>query len=225
MLDGQLATVSTVDLDNELEARRAARLIALGASGSAAELRAMDALRERGVEARAVRVGERAPRFRLPTIGGPDIDLETLLAPGHAVLLFVCGRECGFCTATVHAYAERHDRFRARRTALAAIAPWSPQVAADCARPGMLAAVDSGLHVARAYGLVVDGQGIDWPGPIGHEQAHAVGFSHRRPLAATIVVDADATVSHACIDVDYRRRENPDVVLALLDRGVRGGDR
>lgn len=199
-----------MDLESALNEHRVARLHASAATQTAAEVRALEALRAAGVESRALRVGERAPPFRLADVHDHAATLDDLAAGGHALLLFVCAGPCEFCVLTLAAYGERAPRFRALRTRVVAICPvpvaalqerWLPA-------PGVLLS-DPDRHVSRAYGLVVDELA---PSDGGAETLHA------RPLAAAFLVDADGSIQRAAVEVDFRRREDPDHVLAALAR-------
>lgn len=207
-----------MNLQTELDQERVYWLQQQPAPASAVERMAMDYLHHAGIEARAVRVGERAPGFRLADRDGRPQSLDQLLAQGPAVILFFRGVWCPFCELTLRAFAEAAPRFAALRSPLVAITPQRlpPSTVPD---PFPLLA-DIGSHVARAYGLAYDlppnlkllfEQHYQTPLP----QLNADG-GWTLPVPAAYIVGENGQVLWAQLDVDYRRRASPEALLAWL---------
>lgn len=220
-----------MNLQHDLDRERVHWLQQQPAPASAIEVMAMEWLRRGGIEAKALRVGERAPAFRLPDQDGRAVDLDNLLARGPAVLLFYRGHWCPFCTLTLRSYREAVSRFAALRTAVVAISPQATSTTALTAGsvgPGLPLLSDVGSHVARAYGLSYDlpaalkglfEGAYNTPLP----EINADG-GWTLPVAATYVIAANGTVLSARVDVDYRHRAEPQAVLDQLAAHYRDGD-
>ena len=207
-----------MNLQTELDQERVYWLQQQPAPANAVECMAMDYLHRAGIEARAVRVGERAPGFRLADRDGRPQSLDQLLAQGPAVILFFRGVWCPFCELTLRAFAEAAPRFAALRSPLVAITPQRlpPSTVPD---PFPLLA-DIGSHVARAYGLAYDlppnlkllfEQHYQTPLP----QLNADG-GWTLPVPATYLLGPDGRVISVGIDVDYRRRTDPQAVIERI---------
>lgn len=212
-----------MDLHHRLDRERAYWLQEQPAPASAVEIMAMDYLRGLGVEGRALRVGERAPAFRLPDVQGRPVDLQDLLAQGPTVVLFYRGHWCPFCSLTLRSYQAAAQGFAALRSPVVAISPQGmAATATGPERPGEVIPLlsDSGGHVARAYGLA-----YDLPASLKSlfegEYATPLPEINRDggwtlPVSATYLIAENGTVLRAHVDVDYRRREDPAELLAWL---------
>ena len=105
---------------------------------------------------------------------------------------------------------------------LVAISPQTPDASLTLAQKHALAypvLSDPGHRVARQFGIVFtlddslrpvyEAFGIDLV-------AHNGDSSFELPVPATYLIDRDATVIGAWVDVDYRKRAEPSLVLARL---------
>ncbi|MES2883231.1 MAG: peroxiredoxin-like family protein [Pseudomonadota bacterium] len=212
-----------MNLQQHLEQERVHWLQEQPAPASAVEVMAMELLRRAGIEGKALRVGERAPGFRLRDQQGQAVELEGLLMDGPAVLLFYRGRWCPFCSLTLRSYQQSVSRFAGLRTSVVAISPQGSIATAQTAESlgtGLPLLSDLGSHVARAYGLAYDlPAGLkalfegEYATPLPEINADG-GWS--LPVAATYVIGQNGTVLRAHVDVDYRRREDPADLLRWL---------
>lgn len=212
-----------MNLQHELDRERIYWLQEQPAPASAIEVMAMEWLRRDGFQAKALQVGERAPAFRLPDAQGQLVDLEHLLAQGPVVLLFYRGHWCPFCSLTLRDYQRAASRFSALRTTVVAISPQAAAANAYTAQrtgPGLVLLSDVGSHVARAYGLA-----YDLPAPLKalFEGEYATPLPEINadgawtlPVPATYLIAPDGRVISAGVDVDYRRRTDPQAVIARL---------
>jgi len=220
-----------VNLQHDLDRERVYWLQQQPAPASAIEVMAMEWLRRDGIEAKALRVGERAPAFRLPDQDGRQVDLEGLLAKGPAVLLFYRGHWCPFCSLTLRSYQQAVSRFAGLRTAVVAISPQAASANALTAQslgPGLPLLSDVGSHVARAYGLA-----YDLPAALkglfeGEYETRLPEINAdggwTLPVAATYVIAPTGTVISAQVDVDFRHRADPQAVIDQLVAHYREGD-
>jgi peroxiredoxin len=212
-----------MDLHHRLDRERAYWLQMQPAPASAVEVMAMDWLRRAGLEGKALRVGERAPAFRLPDARGELVQLDQQLLGGPVVLLFYRGHWCPFCSLTLQAYSASLEAFTSLRARVIAISPQSPsatqKTAADTGVHFPLLS-DVGSHVARAYGLAYDlpaglkalfeGQ---YATPLPEINADGGWVL---PVSATYVIAPSGVVERAHVDVDFRRREDPAELLSFL---------
>lgn len=212
-----------VNLQTDLDRERIHWLHEQPAPAHAVEIMAMDWLRRGGIEAKALRVGERAPAFRLPDQNGTAVSLQELLAKGPVALLFYRGHWCPYCTLTLRNYQRAAGQFAALRTTVVAISPQAASANALTAQgigSGLPLLSDVGSHVARAYGLAYDlpaelkslfeGQ-YDTPLP----QINADG-GWTLPVPATYLIAPDGAVISASVDVDYRRRAEPQALIQRI---------
>jgi len=183
---------------------------------------AMRQLAASGLAERALRVGEPAPSFALPDATGRSVDSKSLLARGPLVINFYRGAWCPYCNLELRAWQRHWSELQALGATLVAISPQMPDASLSLAEKHALAypvLSDLGNRVARQFGIVF---ALD-AGLRGVHEAFGVDLaaingdsSYELPVPATYLVDADATIRGAWIDVDYRRRAEPALVLARL---------
>ncbi|WP_328422178.1 peroxiredoxin-like family protein [Streptomyces sp. NBC_00443] len=185
--------------------------------------RAGQELADSGRAEHALTVGDRAPRFTLPTATGRHLALDDLLAEGPVVLTFYRGAWCPYCNIALRALQQHHDAITARGAHLVAV---SPQIADESLtlteKHGLAFDVlsDLGSDTAQQYGLafdlpddlaaVYDKLGFD---------LQRVNGGHPRtlPLPATYVIDRDGTIRWAFVNTDYTARAEPVDIITALD--------
>ncbi|MFF8367369.1 peroxiredoxin-like family protein [Streptomyces lydicus] len=176
-----------------------------------------------GQAARALRTGDRAPGFRLPTATGGTVSLETLLDSGPVVLTFYRGAWCPYCNLALRALQQHHAGIAARGARLVAVSPQIPDESLTLAEKHSLdfdVLSDLGSDTAKQYGLA-----FDLPDDLaavydsfGFDLQHVNGgHSRTLPLPATYVIDRDGVIRWSFIDTDYTVRAEPADLLAALD--------
>jgi len=171
---------------------------------------------------RAIRTGDQAPDFTLPNPQGRPVSLGTLLEAGPAVVTFYRGGWCPYCNIQLRAYQAVLADISALGARLVAISPQLPDGSLSTAEANELTfdvLGDVGNRVARSFGLV-------WSLP---EELRAALRSNSKalpdingddtwelPVPATYVIVRDRRVALAAIDVDYRKRLEPDAILSAL---------
>ena len=195
------------------------------AQAPAAVLETIDAdnlrLAQSGLVERALRAGG-APGLRPGRRHRQDGGLETpalARTPGPQFLPWCMvsllqPRTAGLAAAPARAGTARRHAGRDLAADAGCVADARPK-----ARAGLPGAVGSGHRVARQFGIVFtldeglrpvyEAFGVDL-------LAHNGDSSFELPVPATYLIDRDATVAGAWVDVDYRRRAEPSVVLARL---------
>ncbi|MFJ3621742.1 peroxiredoxin-like family protein [Streptomyces iakyrus] len=185
--------------------------------------RAGQELADSGQADRALTVGDKAPRFSLPSAAGQTVALDDLLADGPVVLTFYRGAWCPYCNIALRALQQHHGAITARGARLMAVSPQVPDESLTLTEKHDLAfdvLSDIGSDTAKQYGLafdlpddlaaVYDKLGFD---------LQRVNGGHPRtlPLPATYVIDSAGVIRWAFVNTDYTTRAEPADILAALD--------
>jgi peroxiredoxin len=172
--------------------------------------------------ASTVGVDEAAPDFALPNAARKSIVLKELLRTGPVILTFYRGGWCPYCNIQLRAYQSVLPQISASGARLVAISPQLPDNSLDTANKNALTfdvLSDVRNEVARSYGLV-----YSLP-----EEIRAALRSNNKalpsingdqswelPVPATYVIARDQHVALAYIEVDYRKRLEPEALLTCL---------
>jgi peroxiredoxin len=172
--------------------------------------------------ASAVGVDEAAPDFALPNAAGKSVVLTELLRSGPVILTFYRGGWCPYCNIQLRAYQSVLPQISASGARLVAISPQLPDNSLDTANKNALTfdvLSDVRNEVARGYGLVYSlpeeiraalrSNNKALPSINGDE-------SWELPVPATYVIASDQHVALAYIEVDYRKRLEPEALLTCL---------
>jgi peroxiredoxin len=172
--------------------------------------------------ASAVSVDEAAPDFALPNAAGKSLVLKELLRSGPVILTFYRGGWCPYCNIQLRAYQSVLPQISALGARLVAISPQLPDNSLDTANKNALTfdvLSDVRNEVARSYGLVYSlpeeiratlrSNNKALPSINGDE-------SWELPVPATYVIARDQHVALAYIEVDYRKRLEPEALLTCL---------
>ncbi|GGU29233.1 peroxiredoxin-like family protein [Streptomyces coeruleorubidus] len=185
--------------------------------------RAGQELADSGQAGRALTVGDKAPRFSLPSATGQALALDELLTDGPVVLTFYRGAWCPYCNIALRSLQQHHDAITARGARLVAVSPQIPDESLTLSEKHGLAfdvLSDIGSDTAKQYGLafdlpddlaaVYDKLGFD---------LQRVNDGHPRtlPLPATYVIDREGVIRWAFVNTDYTTRAEPADILHTLD--------
>jgi peroxiredoxin len=172
--------------------------------------------------ARALRVGDTAPGFRLADARGGNVALDDLLARGPVVLVFYRGAWCPYCNLQLAAFQSAVADIRAAGAELVAVSPQTPDQSLTVAERHALdfpVLSDVGNAVARDYGLVFTQSEAATAASrqLGVELADFNGDdSNTLPAASTFVISEEGVIRFASVSGDYRWRVGPEEVLAAL---------
>jgi len=170
----------------------------------------------------AVGVDEAAPDFALSNAAGKSIALKELLRSGPVILTFYRGGWCPYCNIQLRAYQSVLPQISASGARLVAIFPQLPDNSLDTANKNALTfdvLSDVRNEVARSYGLVYSLPEEIRAAPRSNNKALPSingDESWELPVPATYVIARDQRVALAYIDVDYRKRLEPEALLACL---------
>ncbi len=170
----------------------------------------------------AAGIGTKAPEFRLPDVKGDLVSLASLLRDGPVVVTFYRGGWCPYCNIQLRAYQAALPRMADLGARLVAISPQLPEHSLSTAVADELSfhvLSDVGNQAARRFGLVytlpeevraaLRSNNKALPGINGDE-------SWELPVPATYVIARDGRIAFAYIEVDYRKRLEPEALLTAL---------
>lgn len=183
---------------------------------------ANQALHDARIDAGSLRTGDRVPDFALPNHLGETRRLGALLDESVVVLSFYRGGWCPYCNLELAALQRALPEIRAAGAALVAVSPETPDHATDTQTRHALdfeVLSDVGGAVCEAFGLrfelperlrpIYARIGIDVP-------AYNGDTTFTLPIPATYVIDRDGVIRFDFVDIDYRRRLEPDELLRAL---------
>ncbi len=171
----------------------------------------------------AVNVGDKAPDFTLPNAAGEPVKLYELLEQGPVVLNWYRGGWCPYCNLTLRAYQHRMDKIETLGATFVAISPEMPDSSLSTKEKNELAFTvlsDKNNRVAKLYNIVfkLNDKVLAYYNKGANFQSYYEGGADELPLAATYVIAPDGTVEYAFLDADYRKRAEPEEVMAVLER-------
>jgi peroxiredoxin len=172
----------------------------------------------------AVGVGDLIPDVSLPNVRGETVRLHDLLASGPVVLAFYRGGWCPYCNIQLRAYQAALPDMERLGARLVAISPQLPDGSLSTAETNALTfevLSDLGNAAARKFGIVYalpdDLRALLVENNYGTPRFNG-DDSWELPVPATYVIDPEGRVVLSHLDVDYRRRLEPDAILSSLAR-------
>jgi peroxiredoxin len=215
------AELGHATLNAALEERRELMEKYVPSASLAINRRTVEELRASGITDRILPAGSDALSFELPDQDGKLVSSAALLAAGPLVIIFLRGRWCPFCVATVEAWNETLPQVRASGASLVAISPQTVHqslLMRDQHKLGFPLLSDAGNAVARQFGLV-------YRVPEYQQEMYARTFVNlpfingdsiwELPLPALYVI-RDHKVIFAAADPDYTVRPEPARVLDAI---------
>ena len=192
------------------------------AEAQAVMARAGDDLAQLGLEDNSLKTGDRLPEFTLKNAVGKSVKSIDLLAKGPVVLAFYRGGWCPYCNLELRALQAALPDIQAAGAQLVAIAPETPDNSLTTQEKNDLSfevLSDIGNQVARELGLVFTVP--EYLRPI-YEKfgidivAHNGDENFELPVPATYIVTPQGEIVHHFVNIDYRQREDPERILAVL---------
>ena len=171
----------------------------------------------------AIKIGQKAPSFKLPNPEGNSISLAALLNKGPVVITFYRGNWCPYCNLQLRALQARLDEIHALGATLVAISPQMPDGSMtkdEISAMDFIVLSDQEAKVASQYGVA-------WEVPAFLEEHMRVGRkldlekinngnSNILPIPATFIVGRDEVVIWNYVNVDYRTRSEPEDIIKAL---------
>lgn len=182
----------------------------------------VESLVRRGAGRQAPRAGDRMPDFALPDHDGRYRRLSDLMAGGPFVLSFQRGAWCPYCRGELDSWAAVLPGLRASGGGFAAVAAevggraarWRAEAALDApilcdTDHGLALALGLAFHLSPELDARYRAAGLDLAGIYG-------GTGGVLAIPAVFALGPDRTVRHAHVDPDFRRRADPDAIIAAL---------
>lgn len=189
----------------------------------AAAEKANEEIKATGILERAVNVGDTMPSFELADAYGKRVSSSNLLKKGPIVLVFYRGAWCPYCNLYLRGLQRRIPEFGERGAELVAISVEPPDRSLKVVENDKLnytVLSDPGLETASRFRIVYElpevldgamkGRGFDIGKYNGMKKSEL-------PLSATYVVDTDGKIAYAFLEIDYKKRADPNDILKVLD--------
>jgi peroxiredoxin len=213
-----------MSLKTELEAFRAEFMGKVPPEIREAMGRADLDLANSGIAESALRTGDTVPDFELADARGGRVRLSTLLRQGPVVLSFYRGGWCPYCNLELRALQLALPEFEGHNAMLVAVSPQTPDESLTTAEKNELAfpvLSDTGSAVARSFGIAFDL--ADELRPIYTRFGHALpdrngADSWLLPIPATYVIGQDGCIALAFVNIDYRTRLEPALIVDAVAR-------
>ena len=171
----------------------------------------------------ALKLSQKAPRFKLPNGEGKLVSLDDLLTKGPLILTFYRGSWCPYCNLQLRALQARLADIHALGATLVAISPQVPDESmtlSEIHEMGFTVLSDQDAKIASQYGIA-------WEVPeflVEHMRVDRNldletinnGNGSVLPIPATFVLDREGVVTWRYVDVDYRARSEPDDIIGAL---------
>ncbi|MDP2608873.1 MULTISPECIES: peroxiredoxin-like family protein [unclassified Oceanobacter] len=173
----------------------------------------------------AIAVGQTAPDFSLPNASGEPVSLAAMLANGPVVIAFYRGSWCPYCNLELRALQARLADIHGLGAELIAISPQMPDESLTQPERGALAfpvLSDQDALVAAQFGvawqvpdIILEHMRVDRKLDLADLNK---GNGSILPIPATFVLDRHGVVAWQFVDVDYRKRAEPEDVVAVLQQ-------
>lgn len=188
-----------------------AGLAALVAVAAAAGFALWQRRRGHAIQNTALKVGTELATFSAETEDGRTVGPESLRGK-PAVIVFLRGSWCPFCTAQVKGLMDQYRRINERGAALVFITVRPLDTTSRVAEifgVDFTFWLDPGLQVARQLGIVLpDGVPADIRATFGQDTI----------WPTTVVLDANGIIRYAQQSADVRARPDPGVFVRELDK-------
>lgn len=183
-----------------------------------------DILAKENVAKYALKVDDQFPHFSLPTISGEEFNSEKVLKDKrYLIVSFYRGGWCPYCQRELQALNESLKDFQNKGAALIAITPEKSSKAQETQSeyaPDIEIVHDDKCSFAKKLGLAFDlpenlqatyREDLD----INLENYNGKG-DFKLPVPATYILDSNHKIIKSHIDIDYKKRLDPQEILDFL---------
>lgn len=169
----------------------------------------------------ALQVGDVAENFTLGNASGKKVTLYDELKNGPIILMWYRGGWCPYCNMTLHHMQEALPEFKKHGANLLALSPEVPDSSITTKEKNelefeVLSDIDN--TVARKYKVVyklTDDVAASYEASFGLSTYNG-NKNAELPLAATYIIGQDKVIKYAFLNVDYRKRAEPQDLIHLL---------
>lgn len=173
----------------------------------------------------AIRLGQKAPNFRLPDAENNLISFDDVLKKGPVIVTFYRGSWCPYCNLQLRALQEKLTDIQALGAELIAISPEIPDASLtknEISNMDLIVLSDQDAKIASQYGVA-------WEVPevlLQHMKVDRQlnletinnGNGSILPIPATFVIGRNGLVVWRYVDVDYRTRSEPNDIIEALKK-------
>lgn len=180
--------------------------------------RAIVTLRKSGIQDRRLQSGESCPNFEFINKQGEPETLCHFLQKGPVILNFFRGFWCSFCKAELEAFESALSDLESLGVQYLAICPQETD-ASDTDHKNFHVVSDADNQIAKSFGIVyeLDEQQKqlfdEW-----QTDLKTINRSDRweLPLPATYLIDSNRKVRFSFVDVDFRKRMDPQEIVDFV---------
>ena len=184
-------------------------------------IESLQRLKNQQLELRFPKIGDKAKNFVLKDFNGEKVELYEILKEKSVVLLFYRGSWCPYCNLELKEYKDYYERFKEAGLELLAISPEIPAYTQHFQNKNFFPfplLYDKKNKLAKKYHLNFN---LD-PQLVPIYKAFGIDIGVRNgngkweiPVPATMIIDQTKTIKYIFADVDYKKRAEPDSVLAV----------
>lgn len=171
----------------------------------------------------AIKIGEKAPDFKLLNPLGKDVQLYDLLSKGPVVVTFYRGSWCPYCNLQLRALQPKLKEIESLGATLVAISPEVSDASMtknEISNMDFTVLSDQDAKVASQYGVawevpefLLDHMRIDRELDLKEINN---GNGSVLPIPATFIIGTNGLVQWNYVNVDYRTRSEPDEIIEAL---------
>ncbi len=163
-------------------------------------------------------IGETPPDLQVQDALSNPIQLHTLLKAKPTVLIFYRGGFCPYCNTQLSEMQRIEQDIVEQGYQIVAVSPDSPDNLQNSLRKNKLNYLllsDSQLQLSTAFGLTF--QAPEGYAEILLPQSGGVNTAALLPVPAIFVLNTDGSIEFEYISPNYKKRLNPDLLLAVLE--------
>lgn len=176
-----------------------------------------------GIGSGILKVGDKAPEFKLKNQNGEEVSSEELLKNGPLIVTFYRGVWCPYCNADLANLKRYKKEIEGLGASMLSISPQTEkknQEIVERQRLNFDLLSDPGNEVAAGFGLrwtMVD------PLRSLYENTFRISLpafngedSWTLPVPSRFIIGTDGIITYAEYSIDYTKRPNPDVLIEAL---------
>ena len=183
---------------------------------------AIKSLKNSGILAKAINVGDYAPPFNLPNAIGGRVSLYNELKKGPVVLVWYRGSWCPYCNLQLRHIQKQLFEITSAGAQVIAVSPELADKTMTAEQRHQLefqVLSDINNRVADQYRLAytVDDAVADHYNLAEKLNHYNGNNTNRLPLAVTYVINTNGLVEYAFLDADYKNRATPEEIISVLN--------
>lgn len=182
-------------------------------------------LRLSGADRHALKVGDKAPNFKLRDKDGKSVDSKRLRKQGPIVVTFFHGPYSQLCMLTLRSLQKYLQKFEAKGATLVAVAP--PGCSDDLDKAASYSGArftllndDADHSLSKGFGVSHDAVDYlsDCSGAMGGPSGTENDWNQTvvLPFTATYIIDRSGMIVYSYVDVDHTKRPEPVEVLKYI---------